>query len=205
MKVNFMENFVADDSTIVIGLPENVQELKNFRELDTLLNGAAKELLEAGVLSTKARKITTTAVTIQRQYRKVVAVGLGQGNDLTVLKLQEAIGSLFQYMEDESRNKVQVILDSFSFDLSEVADAIGLMSELSTVSMVRFTIDDKKQFSENLELILVSKESLILEFEHRRKLDASINVAKNYATLPLNELYPESSAGELVTLFKDRK
>ena len=106
MKANFMENFVADDSTIVIGLPENVQELKNFTELDTLLNGAAKELLEAGALSSKARKITTTAVTIQRQYRKVIAVGLGQGNDLTVLKLQEAIGSLFQYMEDESINKI---------------------------------------------------------------------------------------------------
>lgn len=177
MKANFMENFVADDSTIVIGLPENVQELKNFTELDTLLNGAAKELLEAGVLSSKARKITTTAVTIQRQYRKVIAVGLGQGNDLTVLKLQEAIGSLFQYMEDESINKVQVILDSFGFDLSEVADAFGLMSELSTFRMVGYTTDDKKQFSENLELTLVSKQALTLEFEHGRKLGASIKVA----------------------------
>lgn len=200
MKANFMENFVADDSTIVIGLPENVQELKNFTELDTLLNGAAKELLEAGVLSSKARKITTTAVTIQRQYRKVIAVGLGQGNDLTVLKLQEAIGSLFQYMEDESINKVQVILDSFGFDLSEVADAFGLMSELSTFRMVGYTTDDKKQFSENLELTLVSKQALTLEFEHGRKLGASINVARNYATLPPNELYPESFADDLATL-----
>ena len=205
MKANFMENFVADDSTIVIGLPENVQELKNFTELDTLLNGAAKELLEAGALSSKARKITTTAVTIQRQYRKVIAVGLGQGNDLTVLKLQEAIGSLFQYMEDESINKVQVILDSFGFDLSEVADAFGLMSELSTFRMVGYTTDDKKQFSENLELTLVSKQALTLEFEHGRKLGASINVARNYATLPPNELYPESFADDLATLFKDRK
>lgn len=205
MEVNFKDNYIADDAAIVIGLPDNVQELQNFTELDTLLNGAARDIIAAGVLSTKAGKVTTTSVTIQKKYRKVIAVGLGHGMDLTVLKLQKAIGSLFQYLEDEQVFKIQVILESFAFELAEVADSFGLMSEISTYRLLTYKSDDKKQYSENLDLTLISKEDVQEEFDHGQKLGHSINLAKYYATLPPNELYPESFADDLASLFKNRQ
>ena len=71
MNINFEEKYIADDSAIVIGLPENVKDLKNFNELDTLLNGLTEEIISANVLSDTFGKVTTTGVTIQRKYRKV--------------------------------------------------------------------------------------------------------------------------------------
>lgn len=203
MKVKFEESYVADDSVIVIGLPENVEEMKNFAELDTLLNGLTKEIITSNVLSTKLNKVTTTGVTIQREYRKVVAVGLGDASQLTVLKVQEALGNVFQFMEKEKDNKAQIILDTFAFEAAEVADAIGLMAKVSTYEPVGYTSDSKQQFSEGLTLTLVTEHDVTKYFEHGEKVGSSINLARNFATMPPNLLYPESYADYLAHNFKD--
>lgn len=205
MNIKFEEKYIADDSAIVIGLPENIKDLKNFDELDTLLNGLTEEIISANVLSDTFGKVTTTGVTIQRQYRKVIAVGLGDSGELTALKIQKAVGKLFQFMADEKDSKAQFILDTFAFEPEEVADAVGMMSAVSNHELTGYDTADKKQFHDELEVILVTKADVKAGFDHGAALGGSIVLARDFATMPPNLLYPESFADELVVQFKERQ
>lgn len=204
MNIKFEEKYIADDSAIVIGLPENIKDLKNFDELDTLLNGLTEEIISANVLSDTFGKVTTTGVTIQRQYRKVIAVGLGDSGELTALKVQKAVGKLFQFMAGEKDSKAQFILDTFAFEPEEVADAVGMMSAVSNYGLTGYDTSDKKQFHDELNVTLVTKEDVKAGFDHGAALGSSIVLARNFATMPPNLLYPESFADELAVQFKER-
>lgn len=204
MNIKFEEKYIADDSAIVIGLPENIKDLKNFDELDTLLNGLTEEIISANVLSDTFGKVTTTGVTIQRQYRKVIAVGLGDSGELTALKVQKAVGKLFQFMAGEKDSKAQFILDTFAFEPEEVADAVGMMSAVSNHGLTGYDTSDKKQFHDELNVTLVTKEDVKAGFDHGAALGSSIVLARNFATMPPNLLYPESFADELAVQFKER-
>lgn len=204
MNIKFEEKYIADDSAIVIGLPENIKDLKNFDELDTLLNGLTEEIISANVLSDTFGKVTTTGVTIQRQYRKVIAVGLGDSGELTALKVQKAVGKLFQFMAGEKDSKAQFILDTFAFEPEEVADAVGMMSAVSNHGLTGYDTSDKKQFHDELNVTLVTKEDVKAGFDHGAALGSSIVLARNFATMPPNLLYPESFADELAVQFKEQ-
>lgn len=204
MNIKFEEKYIADEAAIVIGLPENIKELKNFDELDTLLNGLTEEIISANVLSDKYGKVTTTGVTIQRQYRKVIAVGLGDSSELTALKVQKAVGKLFQFMAGEKDTEIQIILDTFSFEPEEVADAVGMMSAVSSHKLTGYDSSDKKQFHDELDITLVTKADVKSAYEHGASLGSSITLARDFATMPPNMLYPESFADQLAVHFKDR-
>lgn len=204
MIIKFEEKYIADDSAIVIGLPENIKELKNFDELDTLLNGLTEEIISANVLSDKYGKVTTTGVTIQRKYRKVIAVGLGDSSELTALKVQKAVGKLFQFMAGEKDTEAQMILDTFAFEPVEVADAVGMMAAVSNHGLTGYDSSDKKQFHDELNITLVTKADVKASFEHGAALGGSITLARDFATMPPNLLYPESFADQLAIQFKDR-
>ena len=204
MIIKFEEKYIADDSAIVIGLPENIKELKNFDELDTLLNGLTEEIISANVLSDKYGKVTTTGVTIQRKYRKVIAVGLGDSSELTALKVQKAVGKLFQFMASEKDTEAQMILDTFAFEPVEVADAVGMMAAVSNHGLTGYDSSDKKQFHDELNITLVTKADVKASFEHGAALGGSITLARDFATMPPNLLYPESFADQLAIQFKDR-
>lgn len=204
MNINFEENYIADESAIVIGLPKNIKALKHFEELDTLLNGLTEQIISANVLSDELGKVTTTGVTIQREYRKVIAVGLGEIEELSTLKIQRAIGKLFQFMASEKDNKAQFLLHTFAFDPAEAAHAIGLMSIVSNHKLAGYDTADKKQFHDDLIVTIVSKEDVRENFENGDQLGSSIALARDYATMPPNVLYPESFAEELAVQFKER-
>lgn len=204
MIIKFEEKYIADDSAIVIGLPENIKELKNFDELDTLLNGLTEEIISANVLSDKYGKVTTTGVTIQRKYRKVIAVGLGDSSELTALKVQKAVGKLFQFMAGEKDTEAQMILDTFAFEPVEVADAVGMMAAVSNHGLTGYDSSEKKQFHDELNITLVTKADVKASFEHGAALGGSITLARDFATMPPNLLYPESFADQLAIQFKDR-
>lgn len=204
MNIKFEEKYIAGDSVIVIGLPENIKELKNFDELDTLLNGLTEEIISANVLSDTFGKVTTTGVTIQRQYRKVIAVGLGDSGELTALKVQKAVGKLFQFMAGEKDSQAQFILDTFAFEPSEVADAVGMMSAVSNHELIGCDTADKKHFHDDLDITLVTKEDVKAGYDHGAALGSSIVLARDFATMPPNLLYPESFADELAVQFKER-
>lgn len=204
MNINFEEKYIADDSAIVIGLPENVKDLKNFNELDTLLNGLTEEIISANVLSDTFGKVTTTGVTIQRKYRKVIAVGLGDSSDLTALKVQKAVGKLFQFMAKNKDLKAQLILHTFAFEPAEVADAAGLMSAISNHKLMGYNSSSDPSFLAELDLTIVSNTNVEEAFRHGEALGGSITLARDFATMPPNLLYPESYADELAEHFKDR-
>lgn len=204
MNIKFEEKYIADDSAIVIGLPENIKELKNFDELDTLLNGLAEEIISANVLSDKYGKVTTTGVTIQREYRKVIAVGLGDSSELTALKVQKAVGRLFQFMADEKDTHAQLILDTFAFEPEEVADAVGMMAAVSNHVLTGYDTSDKKQFHDEMDITLVTKADVKTGFDHGAAVGGSITLARDFAAMPPNHLYPESFADQLAIHFKDR-
>lgn len=204
MNINFEENYIADESAIVIGLPKNIKNLRHFEDLDTLLNGLTEQIISTNVLSDDFGVVKTAGVTIQRQYRKVIAVGLGDSDELTTLKVQQAIGKLFQFMASEKDKKAQIILHTFAFDPAEVADAVGLMSHVSNHELIGYDTSNQKQFNDELDLTIISKVNVEENFRHGEQLGSSITLARDFATMPPNILYPESFADELAVQFKDR-
>ena len=130
MIFDFKSNLNDSNSAIVIGVTEDFKENKNFEELDALFNGKLEAAVDASIIQTKLNKVESSSAVLQTSLRKVYTVGLGNSKDLTELKLQEALGTVFQVLKQDKIEDACIHIDSFSNEDSFLKD-IGLMGDIS--------------------------------------------------------------------------
>lgn len=187
MIFDFKSNLNDSNSAIVIGVTEDFKENKNFEELDALFNGKLEAAVDASIIQTELNKVESSSAVLQTSLRKVYTVGLGNSKDLTELKLQEALGTVFQTLKNDKVEDACIHIDSFSTEDSFLKD-IGLMGEISLYNQVNY-----KKDAQSYELtILFNKEvdeSKVLE---GKLAGEAINFSRDLSETPPNLLYPET-------------
>lgn len=205
MKFDYRESYVVTEAPIIIGLPSNFRKMDNFEEVDTLLNGWTASIVEEKVLSTEPGVITTTGVTNQTDYRKVIAVGLGDVDKLDQGDVQEFSGKLFQYLKDTNTKDGQLLLDTFPFDKNRLAETLGLMSIISIYEFESYKTDKNPLFASAAKLLITSGREVRASVEKGVKLGESIAMARSFSETPPNIMTPEHMADKVSAIFKDRQ
>src|SRR5699024_5666164 len=155
--------------------------MKNLDEVDSLLNGRLADSIKEEVLSSEMGNITTTGVTIRRDYRKVIAVGLGDTNVLEQTDLQNIFGKLFQFLKDTDAQRVQVLFDTFKYDAIRPAEAFGLMSVISVHEFESYKTDRKPLFINAAAVTVTGAGNVKPEIERYQKLGRSIAMARDFS------------------------
>ncbi|AKG73300.1 leucyl aminopeptidase [Salinicoccus halodurans] len=205
MKFDYRENYTVTEAPIIIGLPANFREMDNFEEVDTLLNGLTARIVEEKVLSAEPGVVTTTGVTIQTDYRKVIAVGLGDAAGLDQTDIQRYLGKLFQYLKDTGTKEGQLLMGTFPYDQEKLAEALGLMSVISIYEFESYKTDRGPLFSDEAALLITGSRDVREPVSRGVRLGESIAMARNFSETPPNIMTPEHMADKVAAIFKDRK
>src|SRR5699024_3228206 len=146
-----------------------------------------------------------TGMMIQTDYRKVIAVGLGQADSLDQPAVQELFGKLFQYLQDTDTKEGQLLLDTFPYDKTLLAEAIGLMSVVSVYEFESYRADRDASFSDQAELLITGVADVRGAVERGEALGRGIAMARSFSETPPNIMTPEHMAEKVAEIFRDRK
>lgn len=202
MEFQYRGKYVATEEPIIIGLPHEPARMENYEEVDTLLGGQMDAIIKEDVLSTEFSAVTTTGVTIQRDYRKVIAIGLGAIDKLDSVRLSEALGRMFQFMKDTDTVRGQILLDTFPVDMDMLAEAMGIMAEISVYEFNTYKTDQAPLFSEEATFTITSSEAVEERISRYRKVGAAIAMARNFSETPPNIMTPEHMADKIAAIFR---
>ncbi|GAB3064768.1 leucyl aminopeptidase family protein [Salinicoccus sesuvii] len=202
MQFQFRDKYVATEEPIIIGLPHEPTQMSNYEEVDTLLNGQLQAIIKENVLSTEFGAVTTTGVVIQRDYHKVIAVGLGDVSLLDRIRLSEAFGSMFQFLKDTDTIKGQILLDTFPVEVHSAAELLGLMANISVYEFYSYKMDQPPLFSETATFSVTSSIDVKETVSRYGKLGEGINMARNFSETPPNLMTPEVMAGKIAEIFE---
>ena len=202
MEFQYRGKYVATEEPIIIGLPHEPARMENYEEVDTLLGGQMDAIIKEDVLSTEFSAVTTTGVTIQRDYRKVIAIGLGAIDKLDSVRLSEALGRMFQFMKDTDTVRGQILLDTFPVDMDMLAEALGIMAEISVYEFNTYKTDQAPLFSEEATFTITSSEEVEERISRYRKVGAAIAMARNFSETPPNIMTPEHMADKIAAIFR---
>lgn len=205
MNINYRGKYEITDEAIVIGLPSNLSGMKNLDEVDSLLNGMLADSIKKEVLSSEMGEITTTGVTIQRDYHKVIAVGLGDTNIIEQTDLQIIFGKLFQFLKETDTKRAQILFDTFNCNSTGLAEAFGLMSVISVHEFESYKTDRAALFVDEAAITVTGGEDIKADIERYQKLGQSIAMARDFSETPPNIMTPEHMADKITAIFRDRK
>lgn len=205
MKIRFQERYEASKDPIIIGLPDHPENLPNFDEADTLLNGMLRELIDEQVLSTKYGEITSTGVMIQTEVKKVVAIGLGDTGELSSHKIHKVFGRLFQHLKKKEAAAGSLLLETFDHDVKATAEAIGYMSNVSVYEYRGRKQQEESSFLNDFELTITSKDQIQQSVAYGRTLGAGVNFARLFSETPPNFMTPEIMTEKISLAFKGKK
>ncbi|SOC44154.1 leucyl aminopeptidase family protein [Salinicoccus kekensis] len=205
MNFKFQERYEASKDPIIIGLPEHPENLPDFDEVDSLLNGGLRDLVDERVLSTAFGEITSTGVTIQTEVKKVIAIGLGETGELTSDKIHKVFGRLFQHLKKGSVESASLMFDTFNHDVRTTAEALGYMSNVSIFEYAGKKHQDESPFLTGFELMITSKEPVEDYVSYGRTLGESVNFARVFSETPPNFMTPEIMTEKISAAFKGSK
>lgn len=202
MKFNCLERYVATEEPIIIGLPQNLRDMTALEEVDSLLNGILQEVIEGNILSTKFGEVTTTAATVQTEVKKVIAVGLGDADNINSEKLHILFGELFQHLKETDTSSGQILLDTFPKEDSR-AEALGYMSQVSVYEFDNYKKDRSERFLSRAALTITTREDVSAQVDHGKKIGEGVNAARDISETPPNFMTPKVCAEHISALFND--
>lgn len=201
MGFKYAERYEASDGPIVIGLPNKLTDIPSLEEIDILLNGTLQDLVEEKILSTSFGEVSTTAVTIQTELKKVIAIGLGDAGEVDSKGLHQLFGNMFQYLKYTKASAFQILLETFPLQAVR-GEALGYMSQVSV-----YEFQDYKKDSESVtstrDMTLVTSEDISKEVAEGCKIGESVNIARDISETPPNFMTPEVFSEYIADLFKD--
>lgn len=201
MEFNYSERYEAVEGPIIIGLPNNLSDIPSVEEMDILLNGQLKDLVENKILETSFGEISTTAVTIQTEVKKVVTVGLGDSSAVTIKKLHQLFGKIFKYLKRTKTSSCQFMLESFPLP-EKRAEALGYMSQVSTYEFSNYK-QDNEEAPPVLSVTVVTEDDISDDTVQGQVIGEGVNISRDIAETPPNFMTPKAFSEYIIDLFKD--
>ena len=188
MLITYKES-LKQDKTLLIGLYKHErfpQEICDLLDYDP-----TKELqLSYG-------KLTSFKTLGKLPFKRIVVVGLGKKEELTVLRLRQAIGKAL----NKGRHAMCVYLDSMvseHFTIEEIACHVSFAVTYSRYQFAKINASPK----EKQDYIFASDFDVLSSLEKGLIMADSINHARDLANMPSNYMYPETLANYAQDLAK---
>lgn len=205
MLVNLKNTNDIATNTLIIGLPEHLNQLGEIIINGDNINDQLKSLKQNQIVNTNIGTVSSTMFTIRDEYVKLVTVGMGNVKNLTFNDYLKMFGNLFQYLKQDRITQASFKLETFeapSLSKDVVAEILGQQSNRAIYQFDNYKTDKSAPFE--LTLDIHTDEDDILKFiEEGQIIGSSINLARDYSNIPPNILTPEYYANSIYDHFKE--
>ncbi|NPD90160.1 MAG: leucyl aminopeptidase [Asgard group archaeon] len=206
VKVTSLQQF--DVPLVVIGLFEDAKEDSYIQEIKEYVN----EQLELGDFKGKKNDISVTYTKGSISPKRIMLVGLGKEEKLTVEAVRKILGNTSRKIRDLGVKAVGISLDHFSrekLDVAETVEAIIQGIILGSFQNVDYRTKDLEKYKFIEETIIFSqkanKEEMQKGVESGKIIADSVNFCRKLAWGPANYITPTKLAEEAKRLEKEHK
>jgi len=189
-------SFSEIHETLIIGLFDHpIKFAGQLAKLDDLFDGYLSHLVVSGDISAKKKEISKIPTFGKVGAKRLVFVGLGKKESLTLEVLKEALGKAFKQIGKAKITETAIYLDSFVTEDLNVLDVAHAAAESLALSQYVMTT-----YKSNYQAPIESMEKLVIysNFEDKQAIQSAlfvgdvygkaVNSARGLVNLPSNLL-----------------
>jgi leucyl aminopeptidase len=180
---------------LAVGLFEDATTLTgDLAQLDEKLAGTLKELIEETEFKGSVGSSAVTRVGVGSSIRKIILVGLGKADILTLDSLRRAAAAIARTARQQKSKTLGISLPVFSNDPAQTAQAIaeGILLSLHQDNRFKSEPDDKGSKLEHIDLLgLGGQEAAITR---ALAISSGVILARELVAAPANALTPITMA-----------
>lgn len=207
MKAFFQSTAETKFATLIIGVPDHLNQLEDVMINGEVVNDKIANLKKAHIISSNSGKVTATHFTVNDHLIKLIAVGLGNLKATTQLQYLSIFGSLFQYLKQERIVEADLLFETFKakdLDTQTIATILGQQSEAAIYQFDSYKTNKAAPYDLTLNIHITQDDiQLNAAIEKGTKLASAINLARDYSNIPPNILTPAYYAELITNHFKD--
>ncbi|MCG7339440.1 leucyl aminopeptidase family protein [Staphylococcus sp. ACRSN] len=208
MKSTIQTNAKTHHSTLIIGVPEHINQLEDIKLNDEIINDKIEQLKRTHIVSSNIGKVSSTHFNLSGNDYKVIAVGLGNLKEATSNQYLNIFGELFQFLKSERITEADILFDTFRSKIFEDVQLAALLGQQSEAAIYQFDgYKTNKSAPYELELDIhsstASTEALQIALDRGSILANAINLSRDYSNIPPNILTPSYYAQLIENHFKD--
>ena len=181
--------------TLAIGLFEDALELTgDLAQLDEKLGGTLKELIEEAEFKGSAGSSAVTRVGAGSEIRKLILVGLGKPDALTLDSLRRAAAAIARTAKQQKSKTLGVSLPITQNDPTATTQAIteGIVLALHQDNRFKSDPEDKKVKLETVDLLELGGQDAAIT--HAQAICTGVILARELVAAPANIVTPVSMA-----------
>ncbi|PHK49896.1 M17 family metallopeptidase [Staphylococcus edaphicus] len=200
MKVHIHDNKKIENDTLIIGVPEHLNQLETIEVVNENINEKLKTLKQNHIISTNIGTVSTTLFSLKEKYVKLVTVGLGNVKLTNHSDYLKVFGNLFQYLKQERITKASLLFDTFqAHELTReaIAEILGQQSIQSIYQFDNYKTNKSAPYHIDLDLSTEKTDDILRSVEQGQSIASAINLARDFSQMPPNILTP-SYYGEMV-------
>ena len=186
---------------LVCALTEKPKALpRPLAELDRALGGLIRDALDSGELTGKRNKVAAFHTAGRLPARKLVCVGLGPSDKVTLEHARQAAAVASKVARDQNAETMAVAAETFGIKRAARAEVAGALAEGILLGQYRFDRFKKKE--ENAKTL--TSATLLVAGQHVRACRKAVGTAaivsqavadaRDLVNMPANELNPETFA-----------
>lgn len=205
MQVTMQSNTNINNKTLVVGVPEHLNQISELTIEDENIIEKLEELKRNQIINTNVGTISSTLFSLNGKKLKLITVGLGNLKTTNYSDFLKVFGNLFQYLKKDRITQASLLFDTFGsqvITIDTVAEILGQQSEQATYQFDDYKTNKMPPYQ--LDLDIHTESSAVHTFVKQGLIiGSSINLARDYSNIPPNILTPGYYAECIQNHFKD--
>lgn len=206
MHININHHQDNETDTLIVGVPEHLNQLETVEIANENINDKLKTLKQHQMISTNIGSISTTMINLNDQFVKLITVGLGNVKSTNHSDYLKAFGHLFQYLKKNRISHVSFLFDTFqahALSKEAIAEILGQQSIQSIYEFDNYKTDKSMPYQIDLDITTSEEDDIATAIEQGQAIASAINLARDYSNIPPNILTPSFYAEMIQKHFND--
>lgn len=171
-----------------------------FNDLDKSLREKVEYIFKDCGFNGKSQEVDILNIFDNGEYKKIIALGLGDKKDVNLEKIRRAIAKVIKLCNEKAINKLDIPL--FNYKEDEFMDTIKTIAEIALLSSYKYDkyISEKHINSlEEINFIVDEKATTEIEqiINEGITLGETVNIARDLVNEPANVQTPEQLAKDI--------
>ena len=173
--------FTAEDEITLSG---------DLAELDQKLDNTISELISETEFTGKVGSIVSSRVGGKAPVKKIILVGLGKAEELTLDTFRQAGGTIARTAQKEKAETLAIALSCDDYESDVLAQVIseGVILALHKDNRFKSDVDDSKEKLATVELLEVNASATAIETA--KKITSGVILARELVNSPANDIDP---------------
>jgi len=200
MKIAFAKPALPESGTVVAGVLEEHRLTPTAQQLDKLTKGAVSRALGAGRFKGRVDEQLAVLAPQGVAATRVLLMGLGKGEALDALKLQQIGGRIVAALNAAGERAATVAVDEVAgarLGLGEMAAHMALGARLRAYRFDKYRTKEKPDQKPTLKRLTFALEeagAAKRAFDPLDKIADGVTLTRDLVSEPANVIYPESLA-----------